>query len=127
MPLIITPRSLACENEVRRAYFDKHTPVITCAPTAVRGEKFKVNVRVGITLKHPNTREHYYAYIQLWNLETLVAEARFGAGTFGSAPMQAEVDFYIVPKVSLRLTAMAYCTKHGLWKSEEVFVKAPEL
>ncbi|MDR1226205.1 MAG: class II SORL domain-containing protein [Prevotellaceae bacterium] len=32
--------------------------------------------------------------------------------------MQAGVDFYVVPKVSMQLVAMAYCTKHGLWQSE---------
>ncbi|MDR0418619.1 MAG: class II SORL domain-containing protein [Prevotellaceae bacterium] len=123
MPLVIKPHDLSKENEKRRAYFDKHTPVITCKKKAKRKQKFKVNVRVGVNLAHPNTKEHYYTYIQLWNLETMLAQANFPMGTFGSEPMQAEVDFYIVPKLSQRLVAMAYCTKHGLWQSEEVFVQ----
>jgi Desulfoferrodoxin. len=36
----------------------------------------------------------------------------------GNTAGQPEVDFYVVPKVSMNLTAMSYCTKHGLWQSE---------
>ena len=35
-----------------------------------------------------------------------------------------EVDFYIVaPEVSMNLSAMAVCTMHGLWQSEDKAVK----
>ncbi len=123
MPRSFSYNEFSTGSATVKAYADKHTPVITCAPTALRGKKHKVNVRVGVTLSHPNTKEHHFTHIQLWNLETMVAEAFFAQGTFGSSPMQVEVDFYIVPQVSMRLQALAYCTKHGLWKSEEVFVK----
>ncbi len=41
-------------------------------------------------------------------------------------PEHVEVDFYIVPKVSMNLSAMAVCTKHGLWQSESKEVKVIE-
>ncbi len=35
-----------------------------------------------------------------------------------------EIDFYIVaPEVSMNLSAMSVCTKHGLWQSEDKPVK----
>lgn len=126
MPRIFTYNEFSTGESSVQAYADKHSPVITCAPNAARNQKLKVNVRIGKTVAHPNTKEHYFNCIRLWNLETMLAEAHFSAGAFGSEPLQAEVDFYVVPKVSMRLTAQAYCTKHGLWESEEVFVKVTD-
>ena len=48
------------------------------------------------------------------------------AGALGSAPSQLEIDFYIVPTRKMKLTAHAYCTKHGLWQSDEVVVEVSE-
>jgi superoxide reductase len=59
-------------------------------------------------------------------LETLLAEVRLSSATFGSLPIMVEVDFYVVPSVSMRLKALAYCNKHGLWESDEVFVRVME-
>ena len=109
-----------------QAYADKHSPVVVCAPTAQRGLPFSVTVRIVITEKHPNTPEHHFCYLQIWDLETLIAETQFDHRALGEKPLQIEVRFTIVPQRSLRLTAMAYCNKHGLWQSEEVFVQAPE-
>jgi superoxide reductase len=41
----------------------------------------------------------------------------------GSAANKAEVDFYVVPTKKMKLTALAYCTKHGLWQSDEIVVE----
>ena len=41
----------------------------------------------------------------------------------GSAPANLEVDFYVVPSKNMKLMAHAYCTKHGLWQSDEVAVE----
>jgi superoxide reductase len=40
-----------------------------------------------------------------------------------NTPVNLEVDFYIVPTKKLKLIAHAYCTKHGLWQSDEVVVE----
>ena len=56
--------------------------------------------------------------------ETFLAEAHFAPGALGNRTEHAEVDFYIVPgAVSMNLSAMAVCTKHGLWQSEPKEVK----
>lgn len=112
------------EKEVRKDYFDRHTPVIECSTEVKKGEKFKVKVRVGTDYVHPDDFNHFINYIQLWNRETLLAETRFLPGSQGNKPGNPEVDFYVTaPEVSMHLTAMCLCTQHGLWTSEEMPVK----
>jgi superoxide reductase len=89
-----------------------------------RGEKFAIKVKMGEEYPHPDEYEHFISVIQLWNRETLLAETRYTAGVYGNLPSRVEVDFYIVaPDVSMNLSAMAVCTKHGLWQSEDKAVK----
>ncbi len=124
MPRVFSPvEEKNLEKEVHKDYFDRHSPVIICDDSAKEGEKFKVKVQVGSEYVHPDDGDHFIGYIQLWNRETLLAEIKIFPGTMGNKPGHAEVDFYIVPKVSMNLTVMSYCTKHGLWQSESKEVK----
>lgn len=120
MPRIFNPVDISQEEkEVRKDYFDRHTPVVVCDSYATEGEKFKVKVRVGTEYNHPDDPDHFITYVQLWNRETFIAEAHFAPGTLGSKPEHVEVDFYLVPgPVTMNLSAMSVCTKHGLWQSE---------
>ena len=107
------------ERVEKKDYIDRHSPFIHCENTAKKGEKFKVKVKVGNEYSHPDDFDHYIAYVQLWNGETLLGQATFTPGTLGNQKDHVEVDFYIIPTSNkLKLTAMAYCTKHGLWESE---------
>jgi superoxide reductase len=107
------------EKEVKRDYLDRHMPHVLCPDSVTRGEKFE-----GEEYPHPDDADHFISVIQLWNRETLLAEARYTAGVYGSKPSHFEIDFYIVaPDVSMNLSAMAVCTKHGLWQSEDKTVK----
>ncbi len=107
------------DREAKKDYIDRHSPFIHCADSAKKGEKFKVKVKMGNEYPHPDDFDHFIKYIQLWSGETMLAETNFPPGTFGNISGHAEVDFYIVPtKTNIKLTAMAYCTKHGLWQSE---------
>jgi superoxide reductase len=126
MPHIFTYNKFKKSSLRVRAYADKHAPVVLCPSTATRDLPFSVTVRIGTNEKHPNTVEHHFCYVQLWDLETLVGEARFDHRALGNTPLQIETHFTIIPRRSLRLTAWAYCNQHGLWESEEVFVHAPE-
>lgn len=115
------------EKEIMRDYLDRHMPHVICPDNVRRGEKFKVKVRMGEEYPHPDEDDHYIGLIQLWNRETLMAEARYSAGVTGHQPSHVEVDFYIVaPDVSMNLSAMAVCTKHGLWQSEDKAVKVTD-
>ncbi len=115
------------EREAKKDYIDRHSPFVHCESSAKAGEKFKVKVKVGNEYSHPDDFDHYIAYVQLWNGETLLGQATFTPGTLGNTKSQVEVDFYIVPTgKKLKLTAMSYCTKHGLWESDPVEVTVEE-
>ena len=64
--------------------------------------------------------------MQLWNGEYNLGQASFTPGVLGNKPGHVEVDFHIVPTRNMKLTAMAFCTKHGLWQSDEVDVTVAE-
>lgn len=123
MPRLFSYEDFANSSQTVQAFANKHSPVITCDAQAQRNMPFNVKVRIGKTVKHPNSPEHHYQYIQLWSLETLIATVMLERTSFGDLPVHIEANFTFVPKVSLRLKALAYCNKHGLWQSEEVFVK----
>jgi len=115
------------EREAKRDYIDRHSAFVYCDDKAVKGEKFKVKVKVGDEYKHPDDFDHYISWVQLWDGEKMLAQTSFQAGTLGNAPCQAEVDLYIVPtSKSLKLMAHAFCTKHGLWQSDEKVVEVSE-
>jgi len=113
------------DREAKKDYIDRHSAFLNCDAEAEAGKKFKVNVRVGDEYMHPDDADHYISYVQLWNGEKMLAQANFMEGAMGNAPQNLEVDFYIVPTKNMKLTAYAYCTKHGLWESDmkEVTVK----
>ncbi len=114
------------EKEAKKDYIDRHSAFVHCDATAKKGEKFKVKVKVGDEYMHPDDFDHFISWVQLWNGETQLAQATMNAGALGSAPSQLEVDFYVVPTRKMKLTAHAYCTKHGLWQSDEVVVEVSE-
>src|SRR5271165_2796056 len=55
------------EKEIRKDYFDRHTPVIICESEVRKGEKILVKVRIGSQYAHPDDFNHFINYIQLWN------------------------------------------------------------
>ena len=113
------------EKEAKKDYIDRHSPFIHCEDNASKGEKFSVTVKMGNEYSHPDDSDHHIRNIQLYNNQTLLAEASFPAGTLGGDGEKghAEVTFNIVPSGSkLKLTAMSYCTKHGVWESTPVEV-----
>ena len=113
------------EKEQKKDYIDRHSPFVHCAPNAKQGEKFEVTIKVGNEYLHPDDSDHHIRSIQLYDGQTLLAEAAFPAGTLGGdgAKGNAEVTFNIVPTAAkLSLSAMSYCTKHGLWESDPVAV-----
>ena len=113
------------EREAKKDYIDRHSPFIECATTAKAGEKLPVTVRMGKEYTHPDDDDHYIKSIALFNRETLLAKADFTAGVLGGQGQkgQAEVTFNLVPSGSkMSLTAVSYCTKHGLWECDPVEV-----
>jgi superoxide reductase len=111
------------EREAKKDYIDRHSAFVHCESETKADEKFKVKIKVGDQYKHPDDPDHYIAWVQLWNGEKMLAKADFIEGALGNQPENLEVDFYIVPKKDMKLIAHAFCTKHGLWQSEEVLVE----
>jgi superoxide reductase len=114
------------EREAKKDYIDRHSPFVHCAEAATAGEKFKVTVKVGNEYTHPDDFDHYISYVQLFDGETMLAQATFVAGALGNQKSQVEVDFNIIPTKKMKLTAFAYCTKHGIWESDPVEVAIAE-
>ena len=106
------------DREAKRDYIDRHSAFVECENHALMGEKLKVKIKIGDKYKHPDDFDHYISWVQLWDGERMLAKTSFLAGAQGGIPGQVEVDFYIVPLVSMNLTALSYCTKHGLWQSK---------
>jgi superoxide reductase len=113
------------EKEAKKDYIDRHSPFIHCADSATKEQAFAVTVKMGNEYSHPDDNDHYIKTIQLYNGQTLLAEASFPPGSLGGngAKGNAQVTFNVVPTADkLSLTAMSYCTKHGLWESDPVEV-----
>ncbi len=108
------------DREAKKDFIDRHSAFVYCEKQAKSGEKFKVKVKVGDQYKHPDDPDHYIAWVQLWNGEKMLAQANFIEGALGNQAENLEVDFYIVPKSNMKLIAHTFCTKHGLWQSEEI-------
>src|SRR5665647_1940189 len=125
MPRVFKATKIEKENKkVKREYNKRHKKHIFYPDTDKKGENFEVKVKLGEEYPHPDDADHFISVIQLWNRETLLAEARYTAGVYANVPSHFEIDFYIVaPEVSMHLSAMAVCTKHGLWQSEDKQVK----
>ena len=114
------------EKEAKKDYIDRHSAFVHCDAAAKKGQKFNVKIKVGDEYMHPDDPDHYIAWAQLWNGEKMLAQVNFIDGALGNMPGQLEVDLYIVPLKNMKLTAMAFCTKHGLWQSDEVLVEVTE-
>ena len=108
------------EREAKKDLIDRHSPFIHCEDTAKEGEMFAITVKMGNEYTHPDDFDHYIANMSLFNGEQLLARADFTPGALGNVKSHAQVTFNIVPTgKKLKLTAQAYCTKHGVWESTE--------
>lgn len=111
---------------------EKHVPVIE-APEAVKaGEWTSVSVAVGKGIPHPNTTEHFIAWIALhfvpegakvsYELARCELSAHGQAAT-GANTGPAYTDSGMTVRVKLdkpgSLHATAYCNIHGLWESSK--------
>lgn len=115
------------EREAKKDLIDRHSPFIHCEETAKAGEMFPITVKMGNEYTHPDDFDHYIANMSLFNGETLLARADFTPGALGNVKSHATVTFNIVPTTKkLKLTAQAYCTKHGIWESTEKEVEVTE-
>lgn len=108
---------------------EKHVPVIELPAEIKAGEAFNVTVSVGKEIAHPNTTEHFIAWISVYfkpESGNVVNVGRFeftahGESTEGAnkGPVYAEPCTVFKMKTDKPgiLTAVSYCNIHGLWES----------
>lgn len=110
---------------------EKHAPVIE-APDAVKaGEAFTVAAGLGKAIAHPNTAQHYIAWISLYflpdgaKLPIQLAHAEFKAHAEsttdvpGPALTNPNMSASVKLAKSGTLQAVAYCNIHGVWQSSK--------
>ena len=114
------------EREAKKDYIDRHSPFVHCESEAKAGEVFNVTIKVGEEYQHPDDMDHYISSIALYNKDTKIAESTFFAGSQGGQDKKGNttVTYGVVLDKDATLVAHSYCTKHGLWESLPVAVKA---
>lgn len=110
---------------------EKHVPVIELPASVTAGQPVEIKVSVGKEIAHPNTTEHFIAWISLYyvpeggkfayNLGRADFSAH-GATTDGANSLVMNTEPLAVFKVKLEkpgmLYATSYCNIHGLWESK---------
>ncbi len=98
---------------------EKHVPVIEYEK---KDGMIEVEVSVGKEVPHPNTTEHYIAWIELYfepdngKFPILIGHVTF---TNHSDPLtEPRAKFYFKTERSGKLMALSYCNLHGLWEGE---------
>jgi len=114
-------------KEAKRDHVDRHTPHVGAPATAKKGETVVVSVKMGADYVHPDADDHYIQRLQLFDRDRLLATTVYepGATTAGMEEQKGftTASFAISLGKSAKLTALTYCTKHGLWMSEEAAVE----
>ncbi len=111
---------------------EKHVPAIECPDTVQADMPFDVTVSVGKDIPHPNTTEHFIAWIDVYfkpegdRFAYQVGHFDFRAhGESAKGPNKGPA--YTHPKVTFSmqvnkpgtLVALSLCNVHGLWESEK--------
>ena len=109
---------------------EKHVPAIESVDTIKKGDVLDINITVGKEIAHPNTTEHYIAWISLYFLANgdkfPYQIARMELSSHGTSAQGANTSgIYTQPSVNLSikteksgsLIAISYCNIHGLWES----------
>lgn len=108
---------------------EKHAPVIAAPESVKAGEFFTIQAGLGKAIAHPNTAQHYIAWISLYflpdgaKLPIQLAHAEFKA--HGDSTTDQPGPAYTSPSMSANvklaksgvLQAVAYCNIHGVWQS----------
>ncbi len=109
---------------------EKHVPVIDAPSSTAAGEWVTVSAAVGKSIPHPNTTEHFIAWIALHfvpdgaKVSYELGRCEFSAhGQAATGPNTGPVytDSAVTVRVKLdkpgTLHATAYCNIHGLWEN----------
>ncbi len=102
---------------------EKHVPVIVAPDKVKKGEWFEIEVSVGKEIPHPNTVEHYIAWIELFFMpEGGQFLQSIGRYNFSPVVQDPFVRTRIRLEKSGKLIAIEMCNIHGLWESSKEIV-----
>lgn len=102
---------------------EKHVPVIHAPEVVKANEEFEIKVLIGEEIPHPNTLEHYIAWIKVYfHQEGSKFPIELGTYTFAA---HGEGEIYANPNVVANIKvskpgtiyATSYCNIHGLWEN----------
>lgn len=102
---------------------EKHVPVIHAPETVAKGELVDIKVLIGEEIPHPNTFEHYIAWIKVHFLpEKGKFPIEIGSYNFSA---HGESDLFSEPLISTSfktnvsgtIITSSYCNIHGLWEN----------
>lgn len=109
---------------------EKHVPVIESQDNIKKGESLEITVSVGKAIPHPNTTEHYIAWIEVYFLAKgekfpyQIGRFEFSAhGASTQGPNTSTVYTQSALTCSLKtekagtILASSCCNIHGLWES----------
>ena len=89
----------------------KHIPVIDAPVSVEQGECFAVNIEVGKLLAHPNERDHFIEFIDLYADDAFLA--RLDLTAVNTRPQATVYVSLSGPAKELR--SYARCNIHGVW------------
>ncbi|MBI4706409.1 MAG: class II SORL domain-containing protein [Candidatus Omnitrophica bacterium] len=109
---------------------EKHVPVVESPVAVKKGEFFRITVKVGKEIQHPNKTEHHIRWIAVYfqpegeKFPYQIGKAEFSA--HGESVNGSDTStVYTHPEVVLNfktdksgtIFASSYCNIHGLWQS----------
>jgi len=109
---------------------EKHVPVIEVPESVTAGEPFHVTLSVGREVPHPNTTEHFIAWIDLFfrpasggfplhvgHFDFRAHGESVGGPNTGPVHAHPSVSFSMQVTEPGTLVAVSMCNIHGLWES----------
>lgn len=102
---------------------EKHVPVIHAPESVKVGEEVEVKVVIGEEIPHPNTFEHYIAWIKVYyhpeGAKFPIEIGNYDFTAHGESDLLTEP--YIVTRFKVNkpgtILASSYCNIHGLWEN----------
>lgn len=89
----------------------KHTPYLTMERA---GDKVRISVEVGHEVPHPNTLDHYIAYVEL-----RVADATIARFDFTPQAVYPKVSVIADLPAGTMVKAIELCNLHSYWSYEQ--------
>ncbi len=96
---------------------EKHVPIIEVGKARGAEGVDVVRVFVGKDVAHPNTVEHYIAWVELYGVKKDGQLVDLGKVTFAATYTNPNARFQVPVGQFKAFCALAYCNIHGVWQN----------